>query len=415
VFRSNFLTAKKNSSFAATRLTREGVQFVFMLLFVVFAAILQSINMLVLMSGALLAILFIQWRLMSRTLSDIQMQRVLPSTIQARRPFVVQLSLRNPRRRLGSWLMLIHDQVVPKETPLGKGVPGQSITLFLDRLLPKQVQSLGYECMVPIRGRYQFSAPEISTRFPFSLMRRVRSLPISQSILAHPTQGVLDPNWRKFLKLPRLGRIHRQSSSAGGDGEFYGLRDYRHGDPVRHVHWRTSAKRDKLVIRQFEREESQAIAILLDPWRSTKQLQNGNASLEIAVELVASIIVRVTKTERSVATLAVAEEQQPFIARIQTLNQTGAALDRLSTVTLPKVDGLMEAMRQTLRYTGGREPIVVVSARSRSEFSSTRTAANHSTQTSSDSDAWTREQSIENRVIWIDVSSDRLDHFFVRG
>lgn len=41
------------------------------------------------------------------------------------------------------------------------------------------------------------------------------------------------------------------------------MRDYRAGDPARWVHWRSSARRDQLVVREFEQEVSTPVSILV--------------------------------------------------------------------------------------------------------------------------------------------------------
>ena len=408
-------STSSRSNHVSTRLTREGLQFIFLLLFIVLAAILQSINMLVLMSGTFSAMLLIQWRLCSRTLAEISAIRVLPSTIQARKPFPVQIAMTNPRKLLGSWLLMIRDRLTPDDTPYGHGGLGQCIVLMLGRLLPQSTSTVVYQCSVPTRGCYQFSDPEISTRFPLSLMRCFRSLPAKQSILAHPTQGTIAPNWRELLQLPEQGRLLRQASTAGGDGEFFGLRDYRSGDPMRHVHWRTSAKRGELVIRQFEREENRAIGIVLDLWGVSMKDQSQHVLLEFAIELVASLITRVVCDERSVATLSITTDEGPVVSRIQTVNQLTVSLDRLAVVHSQLNDTLTSTLHQTLRFTGGREPIIVVSTRSKSEFKE------NVSDTSSNLNADIKNKrnettvAIEGRLVWLDVAHDRLEQFFVQG
>lgn len=384
-------------------------------MFVVFAAILQNINMLVLIAGAFSAMLFIQWRLCSRTLSEISAKRVLPVKVQARKPFSVQIALTNPRRWLGSWLLMIHDRLTPNDTPMGPGVSGFGIHLLLDRLLPISTKSVSYQCTVPSRGSYRFSAAELSTRFPISLMRGFRPLAIAQTVIVHPTQGAIAQNWRDLLKLPVQGRLRRPTSAAGGDGEFFGLRDYRSGDPTRHIHWRTSAKRGALVIRQFEREENLAIGVVLDLFGPKLTDWSEQAGLELAIELVATLIERVVSIDRSVATLTIASEQGPKATRIQTANQLNASLDRLALVQSPSRDTLPAALQQTLRFIGGRDPIIVVSTRSKNTYLNSMIASESGPNRGQEMDLSDSAFAIEGRLVWLDVVHDRLNPIFVPG
>ena len=68
----------------STRLTREGYQFVFMLMFVWLAAILQNVNLLVLLAGAFCCMLLIQWRIASGTLLGLRAGRFVPFGVEAR-------------------------------------------------------------------------------------------------------------------------------------------------------------------------------------------------------------------------------------------------------------------------------------------------------------------------------------------
>jgi uncharacterized protein (DUF58 family) len=395
------LFSSRRSNFVSTRLTREGFQFVFLWLFVVLAAILQSINMLVLMAGAFAAMLLIQWRLCSRTISEISAERLLPVKLHARKPFRVQIALTNPRQRLGSWLLMIHDRLMPEDNLQSPIHHGFGITLLLERLLPQSTGSVVYQCTVPTRGRYRFLDPELSTRFPLSLMRGFRLLPNAQVAIIQPTPGLLAKNWRDLLKLPVHGRLRRQSTSAGGDGEFFGLRGYRNGDPARHIHWRTSAKRGELVIRQFEREENHAVGIVLDSYTLGIDKVSEQAGFEVAVELVATLIERVVSADASIATLSIIGDVGSQVCRIQTSNQLNAALDRLALIQPQRLDTLSKSLQQTLRYTGGRDPIVVVSTRGQDAFMKSGSVAN--------------QMALDARIVWIDVTRDPLDSIFVRG
>jgi uncharacterized protein (DUF58 family) len=65
-------------------------------------------------------------------------------------------------------------------------------------------------------------------------------------------------------------------------------REYRHGDALRHVHWRATAHRGELMVRQEQQEDEATAVVLLDnreeAWRST-------AAFEWAVAFAASVVV----------------------------------------------------------------------------------------------------------------------------
>ena len=59
---------------------------------------------------------------------------------------------------------------------------------------------------------------------------------------------------------------------AGSGNELFGIREYRPGDSLRRIHWRSSARHAELVVREYEPPGVQAIAILLDPTPATTEV-----------------------------------------------------------------------------------------------------------------------------------------------
>ena len=56
----------------------------------------------------------------------------------------------------------------------------------------------------------------------------------------------------------------------GGDTEFERLRPYQRGDEIRHVDWRATARKDDVVVRQFQAESNQNVVFLLDTGRGMR-------------------------------------------------------------------------------------------------------------------------------------------------
>jgi uncharacterized protein (DUF58 family) len=52
---------------------------------------------------------------------------------------------------------------------------------------------------------------------------------------------------------------------AGSGTEIFGVREYRPGDPLRRIHWRSTARRGELIVREFEPPGVQNLGIFLDP------------------------------------------------------------------------------------------------------------------------------------------------------
>jgi uncharacterized protein (DUF58 family) len=89
-----------------------------------------------------------------------------------------------------------------------------------------------------------------------------------------------------------------------GGMEFYGLRDYRSGDSVRHVHWRSSARRGTLMVREFEEEMPGVVTLLMDTRPEVQEGAGTETTFEDLIRAAASITWYVTSRGGTVRLLA---------------------------------------------------------------------------------------------------------------
>ena len=78
--------------------------------------------------------------------------------------------------------------------------------------------------------------------------------------------------------------------------EYHGLRGYRSGDSPRWIHWRTSARRGELMVKEFEHQNEQDLAILIDPWLPrTKASAEQRETIEQAISFAATLCVETAR------------------------------------------------------------------------------------------------------------------------
>jgi len=130
-------------------------------------------------------------------------------------------------------------------------------------LPPNQDAEVRLEILPLRRGALRFTGLTLARTDPFGLFRAFRRAPAPQTVLVLPKRYVVSP-----LALP--GAMKYQdggvalASNVGQSDEFVALRDYRRGDPLRHIHWRSWAKTGKPVVREFEDEFFVRHALVLD-------------------------------------------------------------------------------------------------------------------------------------------------------
>ncbi len=79
------------------------------------------------------------------------------------------------------------------------------------------------------------------------------------------------------------------ASRLGDSTEFVGTRDYRQGDPLRHIHWRSWARRGKPVVKEFAEEYFSRVALVLDTFLPRRPRPGETRAFEAAISTLASI------------------------------------------------------------------------------------------------------------------------------
>ncbi len=132
---------------------------------------------------------------------------------------------------------------------------------------PRAEAEATYSIRPTRRGEAVVGGAFIRYQTNWQLAERWAVADLSQTALASPD---LDDARRQSLQLVRSRHIERQQRVArlrGAGRAFESLREYRTGDELRDVCWTASARRAKLVTRQYEIERSQTIWITLDSGR----------------------------------------------------------------------------------------------------------------------------------------------------
>ena len=142
------------------------------------------------------------------------------------------------------------------------------------------------------RGRLDLGGMTVSRPDPLNLYRAFRAEKEPGSILILPRRYRLPP-----VDLP--GRRRHQpggvslASSVGDAEEFVSLRDYRPGDPIRLIHWRSWAKTGKPIVKEYQEEYFVRHALILDTFWPVR----GDDRFEEAVSLAASFVSAVDTRE----------------------------------------------------------------------------------------------------------------------
>lgn len=269
-------------------ISREGVCYLVVITFIFLGAVIRDINLLVLLFGMLVGPLLYSWAAVVLSLRGVQVTRKLPSEIVAGEPFEVQLTLANGKSRFASWAVSVDDRIEPIIAPSGMHAIGGGVLFF--RTPAGQTTQGSYRACLTTRGRYQLGPLVVACRFPLGLIRRSMVFDDRATITVLPRLGQMRPGWSK----PKPGAMQtsRSADRRRGilEGEFLGLREWRSGDSTRWIHWRTSARKGELMVRQFERQQNFDLALLVDLWQPDSPTSEDRERVELAISLAATML-----------------------------------------------------------------------------------------------------------------------------
>lgn len=237
--------------------------YLFILSVVIVGSVMREINLLMILAGLLCAPVIINWHVARTTLRDLAIRRRLPSSVFAGEPVTVELVVSNHRRMVDSWGLVLQDRL--RKLSAGANLQTmQQFSCFVPHLAIGQEQSVRYQTRLWQRGRHRFGPLRISTQAPLGLIQGQIVYRDTDEIIVLPQPGQLTGQWANLIAADRSGQRSTQRRFGPTEGDFYGLREWRAGDNRRLVHWRSSAKRQTLMVRQFERRRGQNYLVLLD-------------------------------------------------------------------------------------------------------------------------------------------------------
>ncbi len=153
------------------------------------------------------------------------------------------------------------------------------------------------------RGRYELRGPMLSPTDPLRLATGPTLTLPDQALVVYPRFYRLDS-----FEVP-VGRRHQPggiplTSSTGDAIEFVGTREYREGDPLRNIHWRSWARRGQPVVKEHEEEYFCRIALILDTFLPGKPRPSDLSAFEASISVLASITDHFSRSENVVDILA---------------------------------------------------------------------------------------------------------------
>ncbi|MAT44534.1 MAG: hypothetical protein CL609_19545 [Anaerolineaceae bacterium] len=296
-----------------------------------------------------------------RKMSVQRTQRVL--RLQVGNVFEERFEIINP---VGLWRLWLDIQDLSE-------IPGKSSSKVLSRVGPRQNRFYNARSILTQRGSFVLGPTLLRSGDPFGMFLSEKLFFGDKKLIVLPYTEPIEHAAEPPGFLPG-GRVIRQK---GLDATSFasGVREYQPGDPLSHIHWRSSAKRDRFMVKEFDRDPQADIWVLLDgdkvanftrekskeeadslivdafwAWKQDDGFKLPPDTFEYGVSIASSLINFYIKAEKTVG-FACADRIMSVIPAEKGERQLGKILETLAFLegdgSLP-VNGLIEAMAQQI-------------------------------------------------------------------
>jgi len=138
------------------------------------------------------------------------------------------------------------------------------------------------------RGMLRFKGVTLARPDPLGLFRGFVRTPLEQTVMILPKRYPLAP-----LALPGVTKYQQGgvalAGSVGESEEFVSLREYRRGDPLRHIHWKSWAKVGEPIVKEFQDEFFVRHGLILDTFAHSEKRDAFEEAVSIAASFASNI------------------------------------------------------------------------------------------------------------------------------
>lgn len=253
--------------------TSEGTRFLVFTLAVGVAAVNTGNNLFYLLLAMMLSLIVMSGLLSELCLRRLEFRRQLSDYVFANTPVPASLLVINRKRYLPSFSLRFFDVVdghdIDRKMSVAHVAPCSSILVT-------------YSLVARHRGIYRLTGLRAATPFPFGLFHKKILIPLDATITVCPELTPLPATLSHVLAAlgQEQGLVRRGPGMA-----LYNLREYRPGDDSRAIHWMTTARTSKLMIKETEAEDQQRVTIFLSLFSPGTNEDNFEHAVSVAASL----------------------------------------------------------------------------------------------------------------------------------
>ncbi|MFQ6122111.1 MAG: DUF58 domain-containing protein [Dehalococcoidales bacterium] len=203
----------------------------------------------------------------------------------------VELKVTNSGRLARHFIKVLED--CPFEQPKKR-----RRTFLVTSLKPRSTTVFSYTATGYRRGYYASSNTTLQASGPLELMVRRRTFQLPLNLTVYPAYyqmeglSVADAAWTDW------GNAVKSRAAA----EFYSSREYQPGEPLRHIHWRNTARLGRFMLKEFEQASQDSVTVAFETGRDFGR--GRQTTLEYSIKITASLAKLCANSGRSIDIVA---------------------------------------------------------------------------------------------------------------
>ncbi len=228
--------------------TRQGRWIIGIAILLGVGAVNTGNNLLYLVLSLLMSIIAISGVLSELNLRSLRVRRTAPRELDVGEPALWRFEVENRKNRASFSIEV--DEMTSDDALTQR--PG-----LLLHLQPQEAGTCFAVVRAERRGPIATVGLRISTTYPFGFARKSMVVEVPARVLALPAVAEVEVP----LQGSRSRGEQERSPKAGVGSELRGLRDFRAGDLARDLHWKVSARRGRLIAREWESEAARQVQV----------------------------------------------------------------------------------------------------------------------------------------------------------
>ena len=155
---------------------------------------------------------------------------------------------------------------------------------FIASINPRSMTAFSYTATCYRRGYYTSSNTTLESKGILGLIVHRRTFQLPLNLTVYPTYYQMEGLPTAEAVWVDWGHAVKTSSAAA---QFYGSREYQFGDPLKHIHWRNTARLGRFMLKEFEQASQGSVTVAFE---SRRDFGTGReTTLEYSIKIAASL------------------------------------------------------------------------------------------------------------------------------